>query len=138
MIPVLSWSGYPDISLQGSGHLISVSVVNRIYQFRENVFFPHRFKHALIHIIGQLLCGCRRVQLEKGGKKFVDFLRGDGIHRTVTLYRFWGVAGFYGNASNGWVLDYRQVSRAVHIDCHLIGGTNGFTGFPSVIRCSTV
>ncbi len=137
-IPVLSWSGYPDILLLGSGHLISVSVVDRIHQFRENVFFSHRFQHTLIYIISQLLCGCRRVQLEKGSEKFVDFLRGDGIHRTVTLYRFWGVAGFYRNAGDGWVLDNRQVSRAVHIDRHLIGGTDGFTGFSSVIRCSTV
>ena len=50
---------------KGSCHLISVSVVDRIYQFREDIFFPHRVQHALIHIIGQLLCGCRRVQLEK-------------------------------------------------------------------------
>lgn len=109
-------------------HLISVSVVDRIHQFREDIFFPHRFQHALIHIIGQLLCDCRRVQLEKGGEKFVDFLCGDGIHRTVTLYRFRRIAGFYGNAGDGRILNNRQVSRVVHIDCHLIGGTDGFTG----------
>ena len=119
---------------KGSCHLISVSVVDRIYQFREDIFFPHRFQHALIHIIGQLFCGCRRVQLEKGSEKFVDFLRGDGIHRTVTLYRFWGVTGFYRNAGDGWVLDNCQVSRTVHIDRHLIGRTDGFTGFP--LRCN--
>ena len=51
------------------------------------------------------------------------------LWENVTLYRFWGVAGFYGNAGDGRVLDNRQVSRAVHIDRHLIGGTDGFTGF---------
>ena len=39
------------------------------------------------------------------------------------------LTGFYGNAGDGWVLDNRQVSRAVHIDRYLIGGTDGFTGF---------
>ena len=39
-------------------------IVDRIYQFGENIFFSHRFQHTLIYIIGQLLCGCRRVQLE--------------------------------------------------------------------------